>query len=92
MKRFIDDYFFLWNGTKEELEQFIEHFNKAHPTIKVTAEFNFTTKSVNYLNTKIWVDETGMIKTDLYVKENKKNRIYYKVPNKIIHMPYGLLY
>ena len=42
IKRFIDDYFFLWNGTKEELEQFIEHFNTAHPTIKVTAEFNFT--------------------------------------------------
>ena len=59
-------------GTKEELENFIQHFNKAHPTIKVTAEYNFETKSVNYLNTTIWVDEEGMIRTDLYVKENKK--------------------
>ena len=29
----------------EELENFIQHFNKAQPTIKVTAEYNFETKS-----------------------------------------------
>ena len=41
---------FLWLGTKEELDKFITIANSLFPKIKVTAEFDFTTRSVNYLD------------------------------------------
>ena len=37
-KRFIDDIFCLWDTNKEDIDQFIEHANSCHPTIKFTAE------------------------------------------------------
>ena len=47
--RYIDDLFFVWKGTEQELKQFFEDINKIHPTIK----FDF-----NYYNT-ITVQETA---------------------------------
>ena len=46
-KRFIDDIFFLWNTTRQEVTQFIEQANKHHQTIKFT----------NFLNTTVYKDE-----------------------------------
>ena len=78
-KRFIDDIFFIWRGSKEELENFILIANSFHPNIKFTAEYNFETRAVNFLNTRLWIDEQGLIRSDLYVKENKK--IQYLLPS-----------
>ena len=64
-RRYIDDGFFLWDGTEEELKEFIQHCNSFHPTIKFTFEYSFETKSVNFLDTIIWIDEDGFIQTDL---------------------------
>ena len=36
--QFIDDIFFLWNGTEFELIKFIDNLNQKHPTIR----FQFT--------------------------------------------------
>ena len=33
-KRFIDDIFFLWTGTPENLDVFFQHINSFYPTIK----------------------------------------------------------
>ena len=72
-KRFIDDIFFLWQGTEEELVRFIQHLNSSHRTIKFdfTAgeSFNFETKSVNFLDLQIFIDANGFIQTTLYQKE-----------------------
>ena len=35
-RRYIDDIFFQWYGTEEELLRFIEHCNNSHETIKFT--------------------------------------------------------
>ena len=78
-RRFIDDIFYVWRGTKEELEKFISFVNNFHPNIKVTAEYSFETRAVNFLNTKLWIDDQGFIRSDLYVKENKKNQ--YLLPS-----------
>ena len=43
--------------------------NSIFPNIKLTAEYSYETRSVNYLD----IDDQGYIRTDLYKKENKKN-------------------
>jgi len=35
-KRFIDDIFFLWTGTPEDLDVFFQHINSFYPSIKFT--------------------------------------------------------
>ena len=47
--RFIDDIFFIWKGSEEELNEFIEHCNNYHPTIKFT--FEYCTTSTQGLST-----------------------------------------
>ena len=78
-RRFIDDLFFLWLGSREELEKFIIYVNSIFPNIKLTAEYSYETRSVNYLDMKIFIDDQGYIRTDLYKKENKKNN--YLLPS-----------
>lgn len=38
--RYVDDVFFLWTRSKEELEDFLAHINTVHPTIKFTLEYD----------------------------------------------------
>jgi len=39
-KRFIDDIFIVWTGSKEELTEFMEKINKIHPTFHFTFEIS----------------------------------------------------
>ena len=48
-KRYIDDVFFLWDTSKEEVNTFIEQANSYHPTIKFTAEIS--DKEITFLDT-----------------------------------------
>jgi hypothetical protein len=66
-RRFIDDIFLIWTGTEKELEDFIIYINSIHTTIKFTANYNFETKSVPFLDTLITINE-GKIISDLYIK------------------------
>ena len=50
-KRYIDDILFLWKGTRQSLEKFIQHTNTLHPTIKLT--FEISTNEINFLDTTI---------------------------------------
>ena len=73
-RRYIDDVFFLWDGTEEELKEFIQHCNSFHHSIKFTFEYSFETKSVNFLDMIIWIDCAGFIQTDLFKKAGRKNQ------------------
>ena len=70
-RRFIDDIFFIWKGSEEELKEFMEHCNNFHPTIKFTFDYNIHTRSVNFLDIHMWIDSNGYIQTDLYQKPGK---------------------
>ena len=70
-RRFIDDIFFVWKGSEEELKEFMVHCNSFHPTIKFTFDYNLETRSVDFLDIHIWIDDKGFIKTDLYQKPGK---------------------
>ena len=49
--RYIDDIFFIWKGTEEELLNFFTEINLVHPTIKF--DYSYSRKSVNFLDSKV---------------------------------------
>ena len=82
-KRYIDDIFFIWYGTKNELMDFVTFLNSYHPTIKFKCNefehFNFQTRSVDFLDLSISIDDGGSIQTTLYTKPNLK--VQYLLPS-----------
>ena len=75
--RFIDDIFFLWNGTESELIQFIDNLNQKHPTIKF--EFTYSRTSITFLDTKAYINENGTLCTTIYGKpSHSRNFLHYK--------------
>ena len=65
-KRFIDDIFFIWISTEENLKKFFEYINSVHPSIKFTFEYSQT--EINFLDVTVRKDKDGMLSTDLYRK------------------------
>ncbi|XP_071802657.1 uncharacterized protein [Asterias amurensis] len=63
--RFIDDIFSIWGGDQDSLDEFINHINSFHPTIKFTTEQSLT--SVNFLDVTITKSPNGLV-TDVYSK------------------------
>lgn len=49
--RYIDDIFFIWKGTEEELLKFFAEINLIHPTIKF--DHTFSKKTTNFLDSKV---------------------------------------
>ena len=62
----------MWYGTEEELLRFIKHCNSAHETIKLIFNYDFKTRSVDFLDIHIWIDHKGWRQTDLFLKDEKK--------------------
>ena len=94
--RFIDDLFFLWWGTVDELVKFVEFASSIIPPIKVAVDYDFGKRSVNYLDMTVFIDNEGFIRTDLYKKENR--RVAYLMPSSAHpghvtrNIPYSLAY
>ena len=78
-KRYIDDLFFLWDGSIEDLELFIFELNHHHNHIKFTANYNLETKEVPFLDMKVRIDDNGFIQTDLHTKDTA--RVQYLLPS-----------
>jgi hypothetical protein len=65
-KRFIDDIFIIFTGSREELLLFKAFMNDLHPTIKFT--FNHSDSFINFLDITIYKNALGQIHTTLYRK------------------------
>ena len=63
--RYIDDVFCIFQGTQQQLLDFIKHLNSKDVDIQFTADFSKT--QVHFLDTTVSLTE-GHIKTDLYCK------------------------
>ena len=75
--RFIDDIFFLWNGTESELIKFIDIINQNYPTIKF--EFIYSRNSITFLDTKVYKNKNGTLCTNIYRKQSDRhNFLHYK--------------
>ena len=65
-KRYIDDIFMIWPHGQYALDDFVNHLNKSHKTIKFTAE---TSRSlVNFLDIAVSLNDHQEIITSLYTK------------------------
>ena len=69
--RFIDDIFFIWTHGREELDNFIQHLNGCHPTIKFTSEIS--DKEIAFLDTTTYITPDGDLKHTLYCKPTDKH-------------------
>ena len=65
-KRFIDDIFLIWTHGEDSFKEFVDYLNSLHPTIKFTSESS--TKSVNFLDTTVKLDQNRNIITTPYNK------------------------
>ena len=78
-RRFIDDIFFLWSSTVNDLEKFIKNLNGFHSHIKFTATYDQEKKSVPFLDMQVSIDKDGFIQTDLFKKDTA--RCQYLLPS-----------
>ena len=67
--RFVDDIFFIWTGSKTDLEKFINKLNTKHPSIKF--EYEISKEKISFLVTEIYIKNNK-----LYTKifRNKADR------------------
>ena len=63
--RYIDDIFFLWKGTEEELLKFLKNVNDIHPTIKF--DFVHSRSEITFLDARISISERKL-KTSVFSK------------------------
>ena len=65
--RYIDDIFFIWTGSENDLQQFISKINEVHPSIKF--DFNYSETQIHLLDISITKTSPGKPLTTLYNKE-----------------------
>ena len=63
--RYIDDIFFVWKGSENELKKFLETINTLHPSIKF--DFKYSKESIDFLDTTVKLVNKA-ITTTLYTK------------------------
>ena len=71
----IDDLFFVWRGSEQELLNFFAVINKAHPTIKF--DYEFSKKSVNFLDTKVTISGRRL-STSVYSKPTDRKAYLHR--------------
>ncbi|CAJ0947650.1 unnamed protein product [Ranitomeya imitator] len=74
-RRYIDDVFCLWTGTSQTLDLFLHTLNTAWPGLMFT--MTSSTEKVSFLDTLIFRDEQGNLKTDLYTKSTDRNSLLH---------------
>ena len=62
--RFVDDVFFTWNGSEEEVKELLEEANRFHPNIKLTYQIG---KSLPFLDVLIRNND-GLLVSSVYHK------------------------
>jgi hypothetical protein len=73
-RRYIDDIFFIWRASVEDLETFIKFINDQHPYIKFTATYDTTTKTIPFLDMSVSINDDGLLET--IQKGNCKSPIF----------------
>ena len=73
-ERFIDDIFFIWTDSKENLNKFLKDLNEFHPNLKFTYEKS--RKKISFLGLVIKLTD-GKIVTDPYCKSVDSHQYLY---------------
>lgn len=91
--RYIDDIFFLWLGTVEQLKEYETYLNSLIPGIQVT--LNWSKQRVNFLDTTVYKcpDASGNIKlqTKIYFKPTDTHQLLHATSYHPKHTTKGIL-
>ena len=89
--RYIDDLFFIWKGTENELNEFFKEINKVHQTIKF--DYDYSKTEINFLDLTIYKDATGKLATKVYTKPTDRQAYLHRNSAHPSHLkksiPYG---
>ena len=89
-KRFIDDIFLLWTHGEDSFQSFITHLNSFHSTIKF--EVTHSTKSVNFLDTTVYITPQNTLETTLYIKPTDRTPLLHSNSHHPNTCKRGLIY
>jgi hypothetical protein len=84
--RFIDDVDMKWIHSDKELDEFFEHANSIHPSIKFTHEVSKT--KMSFLDTTTMVKE-GNMTTDLYSKPTDKHQYLSPILSTVLRVSHS---
>ena len=73
--RYIDDIFFVYEGSRIHQDEFLQHINSAHPNIKFTTEISHT--SVPFLDTTVYIKDGRLCHTLFSKKTDKHNYLLF---------------
>jgi hypothetical protein len=74
--RFIDDIFEIWTHGIEKLQTFLSYFNNFHP--KIEFDYIYSCKSVNFLDTTIYINSNNKLESDLYIKPTDRTLLLHQ--------------
>ncbi|KAL5247374.1 hypothetical protein ACHWQZ_G019296 [Mnemiopsis leidyi] len=76
-KRFIDDVFGIWRGTPRQFDLFVQKLNKLAKPFGIQFGDQQISRSVNYLDVTLYLDDQNHIQYKLFTKETDA-RLYLK--------------
>ena len=74
--RYIDDLFFIWKGTEEELKRFSQEINQVHRTIKF--DYTYSNKEINFLDLIIYKNKKGKLQSKVSTKPTDRQSYLYR--------------
>ena len=89
-KRLIDDIFFIYSGTKEDLTTLKNWLNNVHPTIKFT--LTTSNSQIPFLDMLIYIDENRKLRTTLYKKPTDTSSYLHFLSNHPEHTKKSIIY
>lgn len=81
-RRYIDDIFLLWTGTKSQLEEFVQYINQANANLTFKCEFD---QEINFLDLHIYKN-VEKLETTLFSKPTDRNTILFAKSQHPRHM------
>ena len=72
--RFINDIFFIWTGSKADLEKFLNELNAKHPSIKF--EYKISKEIISFLDTEIYI-KNNKLHTKIFTKKTDTGTLCY---------------
>lgn len=92
--RYLDDFFFIWTGTTDELRDFEHHLNSLIDGIKVT--LNWSQESIDFLDTTVYKrhennDDHDVLLTKVFFKQTDTHQLLHKSSFHPPHTTRGVL-
>lgn len=87
--RFLDDIFFIWTGTLQQLREYEIYLNNLITGIKVT--LNQSQESIDFLDTTVYVADNNVLLTRVHFKETDTHQLLHKMSFHPRHTAKGVL-